>query len=432
MESIYIQNYFINNYIFIGIVIGIYFTIFMRSAIEKTIKNKIFLIVNLLLILSILDFYIEYLKKNNQIELYFLLLVQIYYFLEGLIMPLMLKIVTSRIRYIYIPIVINFFIGSIFIFSNYTKIIEYQDIAYILKNFFIVIVIIYWIIFLIILEQIFYKDIQINHLQVFCAIAWLMLATIVELMDSKKGVLIETYAIIFLFYYLMLHIKISERVSEEKEMKLREQRMTLMLSQIQPHFLYNTLNTITALCRLDSKLAEQTTIKFSEYLRKNMVDIGKNDIQHFSKELEHTKLYINIEQLRFGDRVKVEYDIQIQDFFMPTLTLQPIVENAIKHGICTRIKGGVVKISTKKQEKNNIIVISDNGVGFDTTKVLKNEEEHIGLYNVRERLKNIINAELEISSFIGIGTEVKIIIPKNRKKIELEGGKRREILSIGR
>lgn len=205
-----------------------------------------------------------------------------------------------------------------------------------------------------------------------------------------------------------------------------------MLSQIQPHFLYNTLNTITALCRANPKLAEETTIKFSGYLRENMYSMGENDTQLFSKELEHTNIYLDIEKLRFGDRVNVEYDIKSSDFDMPTLTLQPIVENAVKHGICKKLEGGTIKISTEKKGRDYIITISDNGIGFEVESALNDGKEHVGIRNVKERLKSIVNAELEITSFIGIGTIVKIIIHGERKKLRLEKGERREILSIGR
>lgn len=248
----------------------------------------------------------------------------------------------------------------------------------------------------------------------------------------RPGILNESYATAFLFYYLVIHVQISQQVNEEKEIKLREQRISLMLSQIQPHFLYNTLNTITALCRANPKLAEETTIKFSGYLRENMYSMGENDTQLFSKELEHTNIYLDIEKLRFGDRVNVEYDIKSSDFDMPTLTLQPIVENAVKHGICKKLEGGTIKISTEKKGRDYIITISDNGIGFEVESALNDGKEHVGIRNVKERLKSIVNAELEITSFIGIGTIVKIIIHGERKKLRLEKGERREILSIGR
>ncbi|WP_300389413.1 histidine kinase [Fusobacterium sp.] len=429
MQELYIQKYLIQNYILIMIVLGTYFVVSMKSAVDIFIKKRIIINMSLILILSILEFYI---KLNGNMILPVVKMV--YSSIRILVMPIAITILKPKIKLIYIPAIINAVISCSVIFQDKiiyftkTKIFESDALIY----SFIVTTCIYWIVFLLILDFKLYKNLEVNHLQIFCCIAWLMTATIAEISGLQEGILNVTYAMIFLFYYLVLHVKISQKVVEEKEIKLREQRMSLMLSQIQPHFLYNTLNTITALCRINPKLAEETTVKFSSYLRENMYNLGKNDTQPFSKELEHTKIYIDIEKLRFGDRVRVEYDIKVENFDMPTLTLQPIVENAVKHGVCKKMEGGTIKITTESKDKENIIVISDDGIGFSMEKILSDGKVHIGIQNVKERLKNIINAELEITSFIGLGTVVKIIIPKKGKNKEIERGKRREILSIGR
>lgn len=429
MQELYIQKYLIQNYILIMIVLGTYFVVSMKSAVDIFIKKRIIINMSLILILSILEFYI---KLNGNMILP--VVTMVYSSIRILVMPIAITILKSKIKLIYIPAIINAVISCSVIFQDKiiyftkTKIFESDVLIY----SFIVTTCIYWIVFLLILDFKLYKNLEVNHLQIFCCIAWLMTATIAEISGLQEGILNVTYAMIFLFYYLVLHVKISQKVVEEKEIKLREQRMSLMLSQIQPHFLYNTLNTITALCRINPKLAEETTVKFSSYLRENMYNLGKNDTQPFSKELEHTKIYIDIEKLRFGDRVRVEYDIKVENFDMPTLTLQPIVENAVKHGVCKKMEGGTIKITTESKDKENIIVISDDGIGFSMEKILSDGKVHIGIQNVKERLKNIINADLEITSFIGLGTVVKIIIPKKGKNKEIERGKRREILSIGR
>lgn len=429
MQELYIQKYLIQNYILIMIVLGTYFVVSMKSAVDIFIKKRIIINMSLILILSILEFYI---KLNGNMILPVVKMV--YSSIRILVMPIAITILKPKIKLIYIPAIINAVISCSVIFQDKiiyftkTKIFESDALIY----SFIVTTCIYWIVFLLILDFKLYKNLEVNHLQIFCCIAWLMTATIAEISGLQEGILNVTYAMIFLFYYLVLHVKISQKVVEEKEIKLREQRMSLMLSQIQPHFLYNTLNTITALCRINPKLAEETTVKFSSYLRENIYNLGKNDTQPFSKELEHTKIYIDIEKLRFGDRVRVEYDIKVENFDMPTLTLQPIVENAVKHGVCKKMEGGTIKITTESKDKENIIVISDDGIGFSMEKILSDGKVHIGIQNVKERLKNIINAELEITSFIGLGTVVKIIIPKKGKNKEIERGRRREILSIGR
>lgn len=434
MKETYLQSYLIENYIFIAMVIGTFFVASMKSAVDKFLKRQLVINMSLLLILSIIEFYLDYHKNQVSIGKNFILLKLIYYSLKPLIMGIVVSVMKPKNKFIYIPAVLNFLFYCSLILNN--RLFSFDILnsfgsglwtyGCIISNW------IYWIIFLFVLDFKFYRNTKANPLLAFFAILWLMSASIIDAIGLKMGIMNHTYAVVFLFYYLVVHVQISQQINEEKEIKLKEQRMSLMLSQIQPHFLYNTLNTITALCRINPKLAEETTIKFSKYLRENMHNMGKNDTQLFSKELEHTNIYLDIEKLRFGDRVKVEYDIKTEDFNMPTLTLQPIVENAVKHGICNKVEGGTIKISTEKKGKDHIIIISDNGIGFEMRKALNDGRTHVGIQNVKERLKTIVDAELEITSFIGIGTVVKIIIPGKKKYMRLESGKRREILSIGR
>lgn len=434
MKEAYLQNYLVENYILIAMVVGIYFVVSMKSAVDIFIKKRMVINMTLLLILSIAEFYMNYLKEQAMVGLPLIITGITYYSLKPLVMATVINMVGPKNKLIYILAVVNFlfycgafFKNNVFYFGSDGS-LELGLVGYT----FIVTDWVYWVIFLFILNMEFYRKKDINPLGAFFCIAWLMTANIMESIGVRAGILTETYAAAFLFYYLVIHVYISQQVNEEKEIKLREQRVSLMLSQIQPHFLYNTLNTITALCRANPKLAEETTIKFSRYLRENMYSMGETDTHPFSQELEHTNIYLDIEKLRFGDRVKVEYDIKSDDFNMPTLTLQPIVENAVKHGICKKLEGGTIKISTEKKGRDHIITITDNGTGFEIDKALNDGKPHVGIQNVNERLKSMVKAEMEITSLIGIGTTVKIIIPGERKSVRLERGERREILSIGR
>ncbi len=201
----------------------------------------------------------------------------------------------------------------------------------------------------------------------------------------------------------------------ELQKELGDINMTLMLSQIQPHFLYNALNTIKYLTKKDPKAAETAIVKFSSYLRANMDSLTEKEPIPFKKEMEHVQNYIHIEGLRFGDRLRVEYNIDCDDFLIPPLTIQPIAENAIKHGINQRVDGGTLKISTEENEKEILIRIEDDGVGFDVNEKKNDGRSHIGMKNIRTRLKEMLNARVEIDSVIGEGTKVIITIPKEEK-----------------
>jgi len=196
------------------------------------------------------------------------------------------------------------------------------------------------------------------------------------------------------------------------ERKLAESRISIMLSQIQPHFLYNSLTVISRLCDKDPAEAKKATINFSNYLRANMNLLEHTDPISFENELNHTISFLNLEKTMYGDALKVIYDIQVKNFKLPALTMQPIAENAVKHGIGKREGGGTVTISTKETNNFYFVIISDNGVGFDPDKIGDDGEQHIGINNVRLRLSAQCGGSLEIKSKPGAGTYATIVIPK--------------------
>lgn len=227
-----------------------------------------------------------------------------------------------------------------------------------------------------------------------------------------------TISIVFgsMMYYIWLHMQF---VREHEQSLMAEQRIQIMMTQIQPHFLYNTLSTIQALCRIDPEKAFDTTEKFGLYLRQNIDSLSQPNLIPIKKELEHTKLYADIEMIRFQN-INVEYDIKDETFSVPALTVQPIVENAIKHGVRIR-KEGLVKVHTHKTDNFHEIIISDNGKGFDTSHQLKAEEGHIGLYNVEERLAKMCRGTMSIDSRIDEGTTITIRIPMQNSSSSKHG-----------
>ena len=200
------------------------------------------------------------------------------------------------------------------------------------------------------------------------------------------------------------------------QVKNNEQmKVDLMLSQIQPHFLFNALYVIQEICHTDPELAAAEIGNFSRYLRHNMSSIAINSPIPFTEELQHAKRYVQLQQLRFGNKLDVLFDIQCKDFMMPTLTLQPIVENAIRYGVRQNEEGmGTVHVSTTEHDDWYEITVKDNGPGFIPGQAVNDNMSHVGLENVRERLKRISGGRLVINSVIGEGTTVKIVIPKEK------------------
>ncbi|MCR4843186.1 MAG: histidine kinase [Eubacterium sp.] len=197
----------------------------------------------------------------------------------------------------------------------------------------------------------------------------------------------------------------------ERERALNDLRLQIFRSQIQPHFIYNVLNTIYYLCEKDPAQAQEAIATFSDYLRCNMDSLTKKENVPFEDEFVHIKQYLELEQMRFGDELCVEYDIKETEFSIPALSLQPIVENAVKHGVGKKEGGGTVVISTSRGEREYIICVRDDGVGFDTSEMKEDGRSHIGLDNVRRRIATMCKGTLEVRSVKGVGTEVKIYIP---------------------
>lgn len=196
---------------------------------------------------------------------------------------------------------------------------------------------------------------------------------------------------------------------KQKELELAESRISVMLSQMTPHFLFNSLNAISALCMTDPKKADEAILQFADYLRGNVEALESNALIRFEVELKHIQSYAAIEQLRYGELLSIEYDIAYSDFMVSTLSIQPIVENAIKHGVGKKDTGGTVTLSTRLQDGWAVIIISDDGVGFDPR--LAQKPGSIGLKNVQKRLQYLCNAQIDVESEPGRGSMVTIRIP---------------------
>ena len=198
----------------------------------------------------------------------------------------------------------------------------------------------------------------------------------------------------------------------KKQKLIEEQGNALMLSQINPHFVHNTLSTIAAMCDVSPTQAKYLTIDFSRYLRTNFSSLTNKGKIPFEQELSHVECYLKIERARFRERLNVIYSIQCKDFEVPPLSVQPIVENAVKHGITKQGGGGTLKISTYDTDTHYIIEVIDDGVGFDTDVI----ERHVGLENVQHRIRSMCRGEVSVKSTVGIGTRVTIEIPKKKGK----------------
>lgn len=222
--------------------------------------------------------------------------------------------------------------------------------------------------------------------------------------------------IIYIFYKYALSITevIGEaRKSIEYESQLKETKNYLIQSQMKSHFIFNTLGAIRTMIVSQPNTAYDMMTNFTKYLRANISNISPNEQIPFSQELDHIQAYINIEKQRFQKRLNVVFDIQCDNFYIPPLSVEPLVENAVKHGVCKKLKGGTVKIISKEDNDCYYVIVEDNGVGFDTS-ILDDESKKgsVGLKYIRIRLEQLANAEFIIESEEKKGTKATIIIKK--------------------
>lgn len=207
------------------------------------------------------------------------------------------------------------------------------------------------------------------------------------------------------------------RIAVQKlEDALKEAQLKNSLSQMQPHFLYNALASIREIVLEDPEYASDLIYDFSTHLRACIRTMSHNNLIPFSQELENIKSYVNIEKMRFGDKLRLQYEINSFEFQIVPLSIQPLVENAIRHGIYKRGNvGGTVTIRATSHTGYHLIEVIDDGVGFDyetlRRKVESHETDSTGLMNVIFRLEKMMNAKVSIDSAIGKGTNVTVRIP---------------------
>lgn len=235
------------------------------------------------------------------------------------------------------------------------------------------------------------------------------------------AILMENYASTLMLIYPSVTISMlllevmrqqnKQRIMMQQELELSDSKVKLLMGQIQPHFIFNSLLAIQELCTEDPKKAEGAVQDFAVYLRSNLDAMGSTRMVPFTKELEHIRHYLSLEQADPNETFQVEYDLAVQDFCVPPLSVQPIVENAVRHGMAMRDSGGVITIATREDARSYSIIVKDNGYGFDSATQEQMERKSVGLDNVRMRLAAQCNGSLEIDSG-EIGTIVKIRIPK--------------------
>ena len=220
-------------------------------------------------------------------------------------------------------------------------------------------------------------------------------------------VVIGTAVAALSMFSIILSDQIDQHMRQQRE--IANQRASIMVLQMRPHFICNTMMAIYCLCDQDPKEAQRVIQDFTAYLRKNFTAIANKEPIPFTEELEHTRAYLAVCQAQYDGSLFVEYDTPHIRFRLPPLTLQPIVENAVIHGRDPDSEPLRIVIQTRETEAGSVILVEDNGPGFEAA---DNNEPHIALANIRQRLEMMCGGHMSITLRKGGGTAVKVTIPQ--------------------
>ena len=201
---------------------------------------------------------------------------------------------------------------------------------------------------------------------------------------------------------------------QEQERLLVEARLAALTSQINPHFLFNTLNSVSSLIRTDPDQAREMLLRLSKVLRRLLRK--HENFSALRDELSFIEDYLAIEVVRFGEKLRFEKDVaeDTLDMLVPSMLLQPLVENSIKHGLSSKVEGGTIRIRTRRLGSRLCLAVEDDGVGIPEAKLATLLDHGIGVSNVNERLKVLFAGEYRmwIDSHPGRGTRIEIEVPE--------------------
>ncbi|MDD3024249.1 MAG: histidine kinase, partial [Syntrophomonadaceae bacterium] len=208
---------------------------------------------------------------------------------------------------------------------------------------------------------------------------------------------------------------------KEAEASSKAHEIAFLQAQIKPHFLNNVLNVIAALCRLDAEKARELILNLSSYLQHTFAFNNLSRYIPFEDELEFIQAYVSIEKARFRDKLRVEYELEdTGDLRLPPLILQPLVENAIRHGLRKSVQGGTIVLRVKNEKERFVIQVEDNGAGMtgeQLDKIMAGKWEYgtgVGIANINRRLLEMYGTGLDIKSIPGEGTTVTMVIPREK------------------
>ena len=397
-----------------------------RSGIfEKT--GRIYIMVLLTFALSLLEFaeiWIDEHNLNYRLLFYKAMLIYSLYPMVALLFYYFTSDVKHKFL-IFIPQLINIIINVLDLFGTRLIYYYYEDHGYeggplnflpfAVEIFYVVLIGVYSV------RILNGKNKSKGIIMAFCmvTIIFAQFLTNFDMPSIYLPTIIAIEILVYYFYIAAIQYNENKDALVESELALERNRNNLLLAQIKPHFINSNLAVIRSLCYEEPEKAVEMLDHFSGYLRENIQQIDDMQLVSFEREMESVDNFVYLEMQRFPHKIEVIKDIRVNDFFVPPLSVQTIVENAIRHGISMTGKKGTVRISTLAKDNNIIVKIEDNGKGFDVDSVEFDGINHVGIKNVANRLKRILNGKIKVESEVGYGTTVTFYIPKENVRKEI-------------
>lgn len=417
----YLRNCYPTVMVLLTIIVMVELT--KRSGIfEKT--GRIYIMVLLTFALSLLEFaeiWIDEHNLNYRLLFYKAMLIYSLYPMVALLFYYFTSDVKHKFL-IFIPQLINIIINVLDLFGTRLIYYYYEDHGYeggpldflpfAVEIFYVVLIGVYSV------RILNGKNKSKGIIMAFCmvTIIFAQFLTNFDMPSIYLPTIIAIEILVYYFYIAAIQYNENKDALVESELALERNRNNLLLAQIKPHFINSNLAVIRSLCYEEPEKAVEMLDHFSGYLRENIQQIDDMQLVSFEREMESVDNFVYLEMQRFPDKIEVIKDIRVNDFFVPPLSVQTIVENAIRHGISMTGKKGTVRISTLAKDNNIIVKIEDNGKGFDVDSVEFDGINHVGIKNVANRLKRILNGKIKVESEVGYGTTVTFYIPRERDK----------------
>ena len=237
-----------------------------------------------------------------------------------------------------------------------------------------------------------------------------VLSYVPSLFGSELRLLFPMTFFVMLANYVRLFNLQYASLDTQRE-KLHSLQIRSTTERMKPHYIYNVLTSIYYLCETDPALAQQAVATFSDYLRSVLENLDAGGLIPFEQELKTIQSYLSLEQMRFGDRFSAEFHINADQFMVPPFSVQPLVENAVKHGVGQTNRPGEISVESFETPTHYLIAVRDNCGGFDVEQ-FQHTKSNFGLRYIQKILDLTINGKMKIESEVGAGTTVTIQIPK--------------------